>query len=140
MAGHDKRFLEFVEFLTVFVRELNELAQEGATVLVEGKRDKDALLGLGYVGPVMTKASLHSVRGAAGLRRVKLAVILTDQDEEGRRLAARYAEFFARRGIETSLTQRRRLKRASNGTFLHVENLVRFGPEVKAINEMSSRV
>jgi 5S rRNA maturation endonuclease (ribonuclease M5) len=140
MAGPQKRFLEFVEFLTVFIHELNALSQEGAAVLVEGKRDRDALVGLGYTGPVMTRALLHSPRGVAAVRKVKLAIILTDQDGEGRRLAARYADFFARRGIETSLTQRRRLKRASNGIFLHIENLARFGPEVKAINEISARI
>src|SRR5271157_2443317 len=112
MTGPGKRFQEFIEFLTVFICELNALSENGAAVLVEGKRDRDALTQLGYNGPVLTKASLHSERGVAGLRRVKLAVILTDLDEEGRRLAARYAEFFALRGIETSLTQRRRLLKA----------------------------
>jgi 5S rRNA maturation endonuclease (ribonuclease M5) len=140
MVGPAKRFQAFVEFLTVFIGELNALAEEGAAVLVEGKRDRDALTRLGYTGPVLTKASLHSERGVAGLRRVKLAIILTDLDEEGRRLAARYAEFFALRGIETSLTQRRRLLKASHGTFLHVENLARFAPTVPEIIAMATKI
>jgi 5S rRNA maturation endonuclease (ribonuclease M5) len=140
MTSPGKRFQEFIEFLTVFICELNALSEDGATVLVEGKRDRDALTQLGYIGPVLTKASLHSERGVAGLRKVKLAVILTDLDEEGRRLAARYAEFFALRGIETSLTQRRRLLKASHGTFLHVENLVRFAPMVPEIIAMTTKI
>ena len=95
---------------------------------------------LGCTGPIVTKADLHSKRGATSLRRVKLAIILTDLDEEGRRLAAHYAEFFALRDIKTSLTQRRRLLRASRGTFLHVENLVRFAPIVPEIISLRSRV
>ena len=94
-------------------------------VVVEGKRDRDALAALGYTGPILTKAALHSKKGMTALRRVKLAVILTDLDEEGRRLAARYADFFTLRGVKPSLTQRRRLLRASHGTFLHMENLCR---------------
>ncbi len=140
MTGPGKRFQEFIEFLTVFICELNALSEDGAAVLVEGKRDRDALTQLGYNGPVLTKASLHSERGVAGLRRVKLAVILTDLDGEGRRLAARYAEFFALRGIETSLTQRRRLLKASHGTFLHVENLARFAPMVPEIIAMTTKI
>jgi len=140
MTGPGRRFQEFIEFLTVFIYELNVLAQEGTVVLVEGKRDRDALTELGYNGPILTKAVLHSEKGAARLRRVKLAVILTDLDEEGRRLAARYAEFFALRGIETSLTQRRRLWKASHGTFLHVENLVRFAPTVPEIVAITGKI
>ncbi len=130
MAGPERRFQDFVVFLTSFVCELNMLAEEGAAVLVEGKRDRDALVGLGYHGQILTKASLHSERGVAGLRRVRRVVMLTDLDEEGRRLAARYAEFFDHRGIEVSMEQRRRLLRASHRTFLHVENLARFSPLV----------
>jgi 5S rRNA maturation endonuclease (ribonuclease M5) len=139
MAGPGKRYQEFIEFLTMFVCELNALAQEGAVVVVEGKRDRDALAALGYTGPILTKATLHSKKGVAGLRRVKLAVILTDLDEEGRRLAARYADFFTLRGVKPSLTQRRRLLRASHGTFLHMENLVRFAPAVSEIIALTSK-
>ena len=140
MAGPEKRFQDFVEFLTVFISELNALSQDGAAVLVEGKRDRDALVQLGYKGQILTKASLHSQKGAARLRRVKLAVILTDLDEEGRRLAARYAEFFVLRDIEVSLVQRRRLLKASHGKFLHVENLVRFAPVVPEIIAITAKI
>jgi 5S rRNA maturation endonuclease (ribonuclease M5) len=133
MKNPDRQFEEFIEFLTVFISELNALARDGAAVLVEGKRDKIAMVELGYKGPVITKASLHSQKGIETLRSVRLAVILTDFDGEGRRLAARYAEFFAHRGIDVSLTQRRRLLKAAKGRFLHVENLVRFGPTVQEI-------
>jgi 5S rRNA maturation endonuclease (ribonuclease M5) len=140
MTGPLKRFGAFIEFLAALICELNSLAEDGAVVLVEGKRDWDALLELGYTGPILTKASLHSEKGVAGLARIKLAVILTDLDEEGRRLAARYAEIFERRGIQASLTQRRRLLKASHGTFLHVENLVRFAPVVPEIIALTSKI
>jgi 5S rRNA maturation endonuclease (ribonuclease M5) len=138
MADRERRFQDFVEFLIHFIHELNTLALEGGAVLVEGKRDCDALTKLGYTGPVVTKASLHSQKGLAALRRIRLAIILTDFDEEGRRLAGRYVDFFDRRGIEVSLTQRRRLLKASNGTFLHVENLVRFEDTVQEVVALGS--
>ena len=72
-------------------------------------------------------------------RPVELTRELTDLDEEGRRLAARYADFFTLRGVKPSLTQRRRLLRASHGTFLHMENLVRFAPAVSEIIALTSK-
>jgi len=127
-----------VEFLTEFVSELNRQAKdENAAVLVEGKRDRDALVRLGYTGRVLTRVSLHSQRGFAlgGIQRV---VILTDLDQEGRRLAGRYAAMLAKRDVEVSLVERSRLLRASHGTFLHVENLSRFAPAVPEILNMTS--
>jgi 5S rRNA maturation endonuclease (ribonuclease M5) len=138
MAGPGRRFQEFVEFLVVFVKELNDLSSNGAVVLVEGKRDAAALLGLGYTGPLVTKAMPISQRKL--LEEAKLVVILTDLDSEGRRLAARYIKFFARRGLATSLSYRRRLSLASRGRFLHVENLIRFAPmmpQLDAIDDES---
>lgn len=140
MSVRDRRFQEFAEFLADLIRELNALAGDGTVVLVEGKRDREALVGLGYGGPILTKSSLHSERGVAGLRRVRQVVVLTDLDGEGRRLAARYAEFFERRGIEVSLTQRRRLLKASHGTYLHIENLSRFSPTVPEMLSITSEM
>jgi len=128
-----------VEFLAEFVSELNRQAdgEESAAVLVEGKRDRDALVGLGYTGRVLTRVSLHPQKGIAlvGIRRV---VILTDLDQEGRRLAGRYAALLAKRGVKVSLGERNRLLKASHGTFLHVENLARFAPAVLEIINLTS--
>ena len=132
MIGSEKKFEEFVGFLVGFIQELNDLSrQEGALILVEGKRDRNALFDLGYAGRMITKAVLHSEGGGAIVRRAKLVIIMTDFDQEGRRLASLYARYFTRRNISISLEQRRRLLRASHGIFLHVENLSRFVPVVE---------
>jgi 5S rRNA maturation endonuclease (ribonuclease M5) len=123
-----KRFQSFIEFLYTFIRELDDLASEGAVVLVEGKRDMGALRQLGYKGPLVTASMLHTKECRSLTEAAKTVVILTDLDTEGRKLAARYVKAFSARGIETSLAQRRRFSRASKGVFLHVENLKRFAP------------
>jgi 5S rRNA maturation endonuclease (ribonuclease M5) len=131
VIGSERKFEEFVGFLVGFIQELNELSsQQGALVLVEGKRDRKALSDLGYAGLMITKAVLHSEGGGAIVRRAKLVIIMTDFDQEGRRLASLYARYFTRRNISISLEPRRRLLRASHGIFLHVENLARFVPVV----------
>jgi 5S rRNA maturation endonuclease (ribonuclease M5) len=128
LQREERRFREFDSFLRDFVKELNDLSSEGAAVLVEGKRDDAALRGLGYTGPVFTITILTSSEAAREKLRKQVSkmIILTDLDSEGRRLAARYMKFLAQEGIPASLSQRRRLSKASRGVFLHVENLRRF--------------
>jgi 5S rRNA maturation endonuclease (ribonuclease M5) len=124
----ERRFGEFASFLQDLVKELNDLSEEGAAILVEGKRDAAALKGLGYTGPLFTISILTSTAAAREKLRseVRKMIILTDLDSEGRRLASRYVKFLSHEGVSASLAQRRRLSQASRGVFLHIENLRRF--------------
>lgn len=95
---------------------------------MEGKRDEAALRRLGYTGPLARVASLS--RGAAGAAaRYTGAVILTDLDREGGKLAAWCARALPHEGLRVSTSQRRRLLRASRGVFRHIENLGRFAEQ-----------
>jgi 5S rRNA maturation endonuclease (ribonuclease M5) len=121
----EKRLQDFAAFLSNFVCNLNQMSSEGWVLLVEGKRDEAALRGLGYEGALITLATLS--RGICpALRGSNKVVILTDLDREGGVLAARSVKSLSRNGINTSLAERRRLKAASHGAFLHIENLSRF--------------
>lgn len=140
MIHRDKRFSEFVEFLVSFVDELNLLAADGAAVLVEGQRDSRALVGLGYTGTLLTRISLSPNRVEDSIRSVRSVIILTDMDEEGKRLASKYIDFFLSRRIKTSMNERRRLRRASHGIFLHIENLSRFTPMVSEIRDLIAKM
>lgn len=126
--SEERRFGEFSLFLAELAKELNELSEEGAAVLVEGKRDAVAMRGIGYKGPIFTVSILTS-RAAERERlrtQVRKMIIMTDLDSEGRRLASRYVKFLTKEGVQVSLDQRRRLSKASKGVFLHIENLRRF--------------
>ena len=94
-------------------------------MLVEGKRDAIAVRALGYRGRILT-VSILGRRGSAALHGVEKVVILTDLDREGALLTSRYLRFLTHEGIVTSLGERRRLRLASRGVFLHIENLGRF--------------
>lgn len=124
----DKRervYQAYGAFLTDFVRDLNHLSEDGWSLLVEGLRDRRALRQLGYAGPLFTVSSLGR-KGALALGGSKKMVILTDLDREGGVLAAKYMKQLNHEGVTASLAERRRLKRASRGVFLHIENLARF--------------
>ncbi len=121
-----KAYQAMGEFVDGFVRDLSNLSDEGWSVLVEGPRDERALRALGYEGELVTVSELgRSMRAVVG--RAKGVVILTDLDREGAVLAARFVRRIRHEGIQASLSERRRLKAASHGVFLHIENLSRFG-------------
>jgi 5S rRNA maturation endonuclease (ribonuclease M5) len=115
----------FGAFVSDFIRDLNQLSEEGWSILVEGQRDEKALRRLGYRGRM---ASLSSVRrrGTAAFEGSRKVVILTDLDREGAALASKCLKALTHEGVSASLAERRRLKHASRGVFLHIENLSRF--------------
>ena len=115
----------FGDFLAGFVVDLNVLSEAGWSVLVEGKRDVTALKNLGFIGKVVTISSVgrYGVSAFGGATKV---IILTDLDREGAVLTSRYLRLLSHDGLRISLRERRRLKIASRGVFLHVENLSRF--------------
>jgi len=120
-----KTYEEFGEFLEAFVRDLNHMSEEGWSVLVEGPRDVLALRRLGCIGKVVTVSSVVR-KGKSAFEESRGVVILTDLDREGAVLAARYIKRLSHDGFRISLRERQRLKNASHGVFLHVENLSRF--------------
>jgi len=127
----EKTYQAFAAFVTEFVHDLNQKSEDGWALLVEGKRDEGALRRLGYGGIIATVSS-HARMGAKALGGSTKVVILTDLDREGATLAARFIKSLSHEGFLTSLAERRRLKSASRGVFLHVENLSRFSDTVHA--------
>ena len=120
-----KTYDEFGEFLGGFVTDLNDLSEDGWSILVEGPRDAQALRRLGCVGNLVTVSSVVR-KGNGVFDKDRKIVIMTDLDREGAVLASRYIKRFSHDGYRTSLRERQRLKNASHGVFLHVENLSRF--------------
>ena len=126
MTGRrEKVYEEFREFLTGFVRDLNQRSEDGWVLLIEGPRDERAMRLLGYEGGLITVSEVAR-NGGAATSRLKKVVVLTDLDREGASLAAKFVKRLNHDGVRVSLEERRRLKAASRGVFLHVENLSRF--------------
>ena len=122
----ERKFAGLIQFLRAFIPELNQLAEEGSVLLVEGARDVRAMRGVGYTGSIVSVSSIRRRKSGSILASSSRVIILTDLDKEGGRLAAKYARAFAHRGMTISLDQRRRFLAASRGIFRHVENLKRF--------------
>jgi 5S rRNA maturation endonuclease (ribonuclease M5) len=124
----ERAYQAFAAFLVDFIRDLNHRSEDGWSLLVEGPRDERALRKLGYRGFLVT-VSLLGRAGPEAFGDAKRVMILTDMDREGRVLAARFVKRLSHDGLRTSLRERVRLKAASRGIFLHIENLSRFAHE-----------
>jgi len=128
MDKRERVYQAFGAFLADFVRDLNHLSEAGWAILIEGPRDARAMRRLGFRGPMVTVGALGR-SGVGVLADARRVVILTDLDREGATLASRFVKTLNHEGIKTSLSERRRLKAASRGVFLHIENLSRFGEQ-----------
>ncbi|MDG7013722.1 MAG: hypothetical protein JRN46_05795 [Nitrososphaerota archaeon] len=122
---HERIYGDFERFLSCFVSDLNDKSEDGWSVLVEGKRDSIALRTLGYKGRILT-VSVLGKSGSAALGGVEKMVILTDMDREGALLASKYSRSLIHEGFVTSLGERSKLRLASRGVFLQIENLGKF--------------
>ena len=126
---HKQAIEVFGEFMVGFIRDLNHLSETGWAILVEGKRDEEALRRLGFAGKIALLSGFRreGIKAFGGLMKV---VILTDLDREGSVLASRCLKELSHEGLNVSLAERRRLRRSSRGLFLHIENLSRFEDNV----------
>ena len=69
MTGRrEKVYEEFREFLTGFVRDLNQRSEDGWVLLIEGPRDERAMRLLGYEGGLITVSEVARNGGAASSR------------------------------------------------------------------------
>ncbi len=93
--------------------------------MVEGERDVRAMRKLGYAGIMVTTSGLAK-KGIRAIGGAKKVVILTDLDREGSVLVGKLSRRLAHEGLVVSTHERLRLKAASRGVFLHIENLSRF--------------
>lgn len=124
----EKAYQAMAPFIADFVRDLNNMSDDGWSVLVEGTRDQNALRALGYEGDLLTVSQLGK-HGGEVIGRRKGVIIMTDLDSEGALLAARFVKRLHHDGVKASLNERRRLKAISHGIFLHIENLSRFSEQ-----------
>jgi 5S rRNA maturation endonuclease (ribonuclease M5) len=107
-----------------FVFELNSI--EKSVVIVEGKRDSNALRKLGYTGKVL---EFHRFAGmidfADSVAKYERLIILFDRDKKGRTLTGRTIQLLQRR-TKVDLSFKRKLRTITKGKIMFVEQLVSY--------------
>ena len=109
-----------------FVSELNSV--EKSVVVVEGKRDSNALRKLGYVGKVLEfhrfGGMVHFTDSVAKYERL---IILFDRDKKGRTLTGKTIQLLQRR-TKVDLSYKRKLRQITKGKIMFVEQLRSYEP------------
>jgi 5S rRNA maturation endonuclease (ribonuclease M5) len=116
--------LELIEQAEEALTEVKELAFEGVPILVEGKRDAEALRRLGIEGKILELSSGGPMLSfLEGLKYTKI-LILTDFDDKGEELASFCCEHLTKLGVEPILEPYQKLRKLRK-KFKEVESLVR---------------
>lgn len=109
-----------------FVKSLNS---RHGIVVVEGKRDEDALKKLGYTGKI---CQFHSFKGlikfADSMPKYKNLVLLLDSDRKGRYLTKRIISQLQHR-MTIDLSYRKELTTITKGRVKNVEDLTMYVTE-----------
>jgi 5S rRNA maturation endonuclease (ribonuclease M5) len=124
-----------VERLRSFVGMLNEEFERGSVIVVEGRRDAEALARVGFTG---NPAVFHHFKGIADFldshdSERKKIILLLDMDRTGKYLTSRLASQLQSRRHNVSLFYKRTLARITNGKVRHVEDLVTYAPHLSGI-------
>jgi 5S rRNA maturation endonuclease (ribonuclease M5) len=126
---------ETVERLRNFIGMLNEESEKGSVIVVEGKRDAEALSKVGFTG---SPAVFHHFKGVAHFldsndSADKKMILLLDMDRTGKHLTSRLVSQLQSRRRNVSLSYKRALARITNGKVRHVEDLVIYAPRLSGI-------
>lgn len=110
--------------LKEFIFQLNVI--ENGVVIVEGKRDSNALKKIGFTGKIL---EFHKFSGmvdfADSVAKYERLVILFDRDKKGRTLTGKAVQLLQRR-TNVDLTFKRKLRAITKGKIMFVEQLVSY--------------
>ena len=120
MPVSEREILELKEFIF----QLNVI--KNSVVIVEGKRDSDALRKIGHTGKIL---EFHRFTGminfADSVAKFERLIILFDRDKKGRALTRKTIQLLQRR-TKIDLTFKRKLRIITKGKIMSIEQLVSY--------------
>jgi 5S rRNA maturation endonuclease (ribonuclease M5) len=124
-----------VERIRSFVGMLNEESQKGSVIVVEGRRDAEALAKVGFTG---NPSVFHHFKGVADFvdyhaHERKKMILLLDMDRTGKYLTRRILSQLLSRRQNVTLFYKSALARITNGKVRHVEELAMFAPHLSGV-------
>ena len=123
-----------VERLKSFIGMLNEESEKGSVIVVEGRRDAEALASVGFTGSLTV---FHHFKGIADFvdchNDCQKIILLLDMDRTGKYLTSRLISQLQSRRHNVSLFYKRTLARITNGKVRHVEDLATYAPKLSGV-------
>jgi 5S rRNA maturation endonuclease (ribonuclease M5) len=114
-----------LERINEFIRTLNHESENGSIIVVEGKRDSEALTKLGFIGEVTVYNRFKGVLDFVDSHRMtdKKVILLLDMDRTGKYLTSRLLSLLQQSGGNVNLTYKKKLCEITNGKVRHIEEL-----------------
>lgn len=117
--------LTVLERIKEFIRSLSDESESGSIIVVEGKRDSEALTKLGFVGEVTEYNRFKGVLDFVDSHQMtnKKIILLLDMDRTGKYLTSRIVSLLQQRGSNVNLTYKKKLCEITNGKVRHIEDI-----------------
>ncbi len=121
------------EKLEKILRRIAGESSSGTVIIVEGRKDKEALRKLGLAGPIVCfKSSGKGLVDFLGNIEAKKIMVLTDFDKEGKDISARINEELAHLKMKTDHTLRKRLGALVRQDARTIQDLFRYVERIRA--------
>jgi 5S rRNA maturation endonuclease (ribonuclease M5) len=125
-----RRLTEKKENILQALSEIADESAKGTLIVVEGKKDMDALRSFGVAGPVLTAKtggkSITQIFSEIELTQPKEVVLLLDFDRRGKEATARFAAGLERARIKPDLTFWRSLRALTGREVQCIESLTSY--------------
>lgn len=124
-----------IDGLHEFIDMLNEEAEYGSVIVVEGKRDVEALNRIGFNGNLTIlnhfKGITDFVDNHCHIR--KKIILLLDMDRTGKRLTSKLVSQLQHKGNNVNLFYKKALAKITNGKIRQVEELAAYAPNLSGV-------
>lgn len=116
-----------VQKLQKFVNMLNEESSNGAVVVVEGKRDVNALMAIGFAGNITMLNSYKGIYGLVeNLEKAGKIILMLDMDRKGKYLTQKILTLLQYKGKNVDLFYKKTLAEITKGRVRHTEELAMY--------------
>jgi 5S rRNA maturation endonuclease (ribonuclease M5) len=115
------------ERLQKLIHRLNDEAEKGSVIVVEGSRDKESLRSMGILGRIICLQSSrrNALSFAEQLNGEKNVIILMDFDRQGVFLANRLTRLLTSQSVRSNLVLWRQLRSLTRSELRSIEELPR---------------
>ncbi|MGA9171447.1 MAG: toprim domain-containing protein [Nitrososphaeraceae archaeon] len=124
-----------IDGLHEFIDMLNEEAECGSVIVVEGKRDVEALNRIGFKGNLTIlnhfKGITDFVDNHCQIR--KKIILLLDMDRTGKHLTSKLVSQLQHKGNNVNLFYKKALAKTTNGKIRQVEELAAYAPNLSGV-------
>ena len=126
-----------VQNLQKFVNMLNEESNNGAVVVVEGKRDVSALLSVGFNGNVVTLNNFKGVNGLVdNLDKVSKVILMLDMDPKGKYLTHKILKLLQYKGKNVDMFYKRKLAEITKGKVRQIEEIMIYKKYISDVSQI----